>query len=158
QASTRARRRQEEAEEETLSHGSHPALPPELYARHHARLLELLHRYAYEERDVVLASGKPSRFYIDCKQAVLTAEGHFLAGWLINHVLRAEEISAIGGLSVGADPLASATSTLSFLGPRPLGAFYVRKEPKGHGTRAYVEGMKALGEGARVAIVEDVVT
>jgi orotate phosphoribosyltransferase len=61
-------------------------------------------------------------------------------------------------MSVGADPLASATSALSFLGPRPLGAFYVRKEPKGHGTRAYLEGIKGLSAGANVAVVEDVVT
>jgi orotate phosphoribosyltransferase len=59
---------------------------------------------------------------------------------------------------VGADPIASATSALSFLGPRPLGAFYVRKEPKGHGTRAYLEGIKSLPAGSTVAIVEDVVT
>ncbi len=126
--------------------------------RHRARLLDLLRRLAYEERDVVLSSGKPSRFYIDCKQALLTAEGHFLSGWLVNHALSGDFIQAVGGMSVGADPIASAASTLSYLGPRPLGAFYVRKEPKGHGTRAFVEGMRGLPEGARVAVVEDVVT
>jgi orotate phosphoribosyltransferase len=125
---------------------------------HAARLRDLLAALAYEEREVILASGRPSRFYIDCKQAVLTAEGHFLCGWLFNHLLAGEEVVAVGGMSVGADPLASATATLSYLGPRSLGAFYVRKEPKGHGTRAYLEGMKSLPEGSPVAIVEDVVT
>ena len=51
------------------------------------RLLEILKTLAYEEREVILASGKPSNFYIDCKQAVLTAEGHFLVGWLVGHIL-----------------------------------------------------------------------
>jgi orotate phosphoribosyltransferase len=124
------------------------------------RLLELLTRLAYQEREVVLASGRRSNFYIDCKQAVLTAEGHFLAGWLIQHVIaeRAPEVVAVGGLTMGADPLASAVATLSFLGPRPLGAFYVRKEPKGHGTGKWIEGERALPAAAKVAILEDVVT
>jgi orotate phosphoribosyltransferase len=130
------------------------------FEHHRQRLRELLHRLAYEEREVVLASGRPSNFYIDCKQAMLTAEGHFLAGWLINRVLaeRAPEVTAVGGLTMGADPLASATATLSYLGPRPLAAFYVRKEPKGHGTQKWIEGEKSVPPGSRVAILEDVVT
>jgi orotate phosphoribosyltransferase len=125
-----------------------------------ARLLALLRRLAYEEREVVLASGRRSTFYVDCKQAVLTAEGHFLAGWLIGRVLaaRAPEVTAVGGLTMGADPLVSATCALSYLGGRPLHGFYVRKEPKGHGTQKWIEGDKALAAGAPVAILEDVVT
>jgi orotate phosphoribosyltransferase len=124
------------------------------------RLLDLLRHLAYEEREVVLASGRTSNFYIDCRQAVLTAEGHFLVGWLVNQVIaeRAPSVRAVGGLTMGADPIASAASTLSFLGPSPLGAFYVRKEPKGHGTQKWVEGDKTLPAGTPVAIVEDVVT
>jgi orotate phosphoribosyltransferase len=124
------------------------------------RLLELLRRLAYERREVILASGRASDFYIDCKQAVLTAEGHFLAGWLIGRVLaeRAPEVTAVGGLTMGADPLASAASAISFLGPRPLDAFYVRKEPKAHGTQKWIEGDKSVVPGTRVAILEDVVT
>ena len=130
------------------------------YESYRQRLLDLLRRLAYEQREVILASGRPSNFYIDCKQAVLTAEGHFLAGWLINQTLaaRAPEVTAIGGLTMGADPLASATSTISFLGGRPLDAFYVRKEPKGHGTQKWIEGEKSVPPGTKVAIVEDVVT
>lgn len=124
------------------------------------RLLDLLRRLAYEKREVILASGRPSDFYIDCKQAILTAEGHFLVGWLVNQVIaaRAPEVVAAGGLTMGADPIASAAATLSFLGPRPLHAFYVRKEPKGHGTQKWIEGDKALPPGTKVAILEDVVT
>jgi orotate phosphoribosyltransferase len=130
------------------------------FEAHRLRLLDLLRRLAYEEREVVLASGRRSNFYIDCKQAVLTAEGHFLVGWLVNRVLaeRAPDVVAVGGLTMGADPLASAASTLSFLGPRPLNAFYVRKEAKGHGTQRWLEGARSLPEGSPVAILEDVVT
>jgi orotate phosphoribosyltransferase len=124
------------------------------------RLRDLLRQLAYQEREVVLSSGRTSSFYIDCKQAVLTAEGHFLAGFLVLHVLRqaAPEVRGVGGLSVGADPIASAASTLSFLGGAPVHAFYVRKEPKGHGTGQWIEGDRSLPAGTPVAIVEDVVT
>lgn len=135
-------------------------LDDESFEANRLRLLALLRRLSYEQREVILASGRPSNFYIDCKQTVLTAEGHYLAGWLIHRVLaaRAPEVTALGGLTMGADPLASAASTLSFLGPHPLHAFYVRKEPKGHGTQKWIEGEKSVPPGTRVAIVEDVVT
>lgn len=131
-----------------------------LFESHRARLGELLKRLAYEEREVTLSSGRKSNFYIDCKQAVLTAEGHFLTGWLMNRVIaeRAPGVQAVGGLTMGADPLASAISTMSYLAGRPLPAFYVRKEAKGHGTGAWLEGTKNLRPGMPVAILEDVVT
>lgn len=132
----------------------------ELYERHRARLLELLTRLSYEQREVTLSSGLKSNFYIDCKQTVLGAEGHFLVGSLFCRLLqeRAPEVEAVGGLTMGADPLASAVSTMSYLSGRPLQAFYVRKEPKGHGTGQWLEGVKSLRQGMPVAILEDVVT
>jgi orotate phosphoribosyltransferase len=128
--------------------------------RARARLLELLTELAYEEREVTLASGKKSNFYIDCKQAVLTAEGHHLVGTLVNEILAqlAPEVRAVGGLTMGADPIASATATVSWQLGRPIDAFYVRKEPKGHGTQKYLEGDKRVVPGTPVAIVEDVCT
>jgi orotate phosphoribosyltransferase len=131
-----------------------------LFDRHRARLFELLRRFAYEEREVILSSGLKSNFYIDCKQAVLSAEGHFLVGWLFGHVIaeRAPEVEAVGGLTMGADPLASAVSTMSYLGGKPMPAFYVRKEAKGHGTAQWIEGRKLLRPSMPVAILEDVVT
>jgi len=124
------------------------------------RLLALLKQLSYEQREVTLASGMKSNFYIDCKQTVLTAEGHFLVGSLFNHILieQAREVEAVGGVTMGADPLASAVSTVSFIAGRPLAAFYVRKEPKGHGTGQWIEGTKSLRPGMPVAILEDVVT
>ena len=132
----------------------------ELFEERRERLLQLLKRLSYEQREVTLASGQKSNFYIDCKQAVLTAEGHFLVGALFHRILseQAREIEAIGGVTMGADPLASAVSTVSFIAGRPLAAFYVRKEPKGHGTGQWLEGTRSLRPGMPVAILEDVVT
>jgi orotate phosphoribosyltransferase len=132
----------------------------ELYEQNRKRLLALLTELSYEKREVTLASGAQSNFYIDCKQTVLTAEGHFLVGACFSRLLAAKlpEVEAVGGVTMGADPLASAVSTLSFIQGRPLPAFYVRKEPKGHGTGQWIEGTKSLRPGMKVAILEDVVT
>jgi orotate phosphoribosyltransferase len=124
------------------------------------QLLELLIRLAYEKRKVVLSSGRESDFYIDTKQASLTAEGHYLIGRLVLAEIRARfpGAQAVGGITMGADPISSAVSLTSFLQPPAMPAFYVRKEPKGHGTAQWIEGKKALPPEARVAVVEDVVT
>jgi len=137
-----------------------PPSADEIFHQRRSRLLALLSQLSYEQREVTLASGMKSNFYIDCKQAVLTAEGHFLVGSLFNHVLaeQAREVEAIGGLTMGADPLASAVATVSHVVGRPVTAFYVRKEPKGHGTGQWLEGTKSLRPGMPVAILEDVVT
>ena len=131
-----------------------------LYEQNRKRLLALLTELSYEQREVTLASGAKSNFYIDCKQTALTAEGHFLIASCFTRLLADElpEIEAIGGVTMGADPLASAVSTLSYIAGRPLPAFYVRKEAKGHGTAAWIEGTKSLRPGMPVAILEDVVT
>ena len=128
-----------------------------------ARLLELLLALSYAEREVTLSSGQKSHFYIDCKQAVLTGEGHFLVGRLFFQLLQQGEVrgarhAACGGLTMGADPLASALALTAYLGGRDLHAVYVRKEAKGHGTGAFLEGTGAVPAGARVVVVEDVVT
>jgi orotate phosphoribosyltransferase len=135
-------------------------LGDELFELKRARLLALLARLSYERREVTLSSGQKSDFYIDCKQTVLTAEGHFLVGSLMLGLLRsrAPDADAVGGLTMGADPLASAVSTLSYVAGKPLTAFYVRKEAKGHGTGQWLEGARSLRPGMRVAILEDVVT
>jgi orotate phosphoribosyltransferase len=125
-----------------------------------ARLLELLKKLAYEKKKVILSSGRESDFYIDTKQATLTAEGHYLVGRLVLREVRelVPDVQAVGGLTMGADPISSAVSLTSFLEGRPLPAFYVRKEPKGHGTQQWLEGRKSLPPGARVCVLEDVIT
>lgn len=129
-------------------------------ARDRARLLELLTQLSFERRKVTLSSGQESDFYIDCKRTALSAEGHFLIGRLLFDAIRRELPAAggVGGLTLGADPIASAVSLTSYLAGQPIPAFIVRKEPKGHGTGAWIEGRSLLAPGAVVAIVEDVVT
>jgi len=128
--------------------------------RDRLRLLELLKRLSFEKRKVTLTSGKESDFYIDCKRTALTAEGHFLIGRLLFAEIRRHgpEVRAVGGLTLGADPLVSAVSLTSYLAGQPLAAFIVRKEAKEHGTEQWIEGAHTLEPGSPVAIVEDVVT
>lgn len=135
-------------------------LGPEALEADRRRLLSLLVEKSYARRKVVLSSGRESDFYVDCKKTVLTAEGHWLVGRLLlaQIVKEAPEARGVGGLTMGADPLASAVSLVSHLAQRPLPAFLVRKEPKGHGTGQWIEGLSALSAGAPVAIVEDVIT
>jgi len=124
-----------------------------------ARLLELLRARAFQERQVVLSSGRTSNFYIDCKQVSLDAEGATLIGELFHAAIDelASGAVAVGGLTLGADPLATAASVASFHAGRPRAAFIVRKEPKGHGTNQWVESTQ-LPAGADVVVLEDVVT
>ena len=124
------------------------------------RLLALLTERSFKKQKVLLSSGKESDFYIDCKKTALLAEGHYLIGQLFFAAIRrlAAEAVGVGGLTMGADPLASAVSLVSHQEGHPLHAFYVRKEPKGHGTGQWIEGLGAFEKGAKVAIVEDVVT
>jgi orotate phosphoribosyltransferase len=130
------------------------------FAHQRARLLELLTRDSYQEREVTLSSGKKSNFYIDCKQTSLQSEGHFLIGQLFHRIIEevAPQAEAVGGLTLGADPLASAVATVSFIAGKPRHAFIVRKEAKGHGTGQWIEGTRALRPGMPVVILEDVVT
>ena len=133
-----------------------------------AALLAMLKELSYEAREVTLSSGQKSHFYIDCKQTALTGEGHVLVGMCLVELLgRAEVLHpntmhlqhlACGGLTMGADPLCSALALFATMNGRELNAIYVRKEPKGHGTGAYLEGTRAVPAGSRVVVLEDVVT
>lgn len=120
----------------------------------------MLTEHAFERREITLASGRRSDFYIDCRQVVLGAEGHWLVGWLFCRLIErdAPDVAAVGGVSIGADPLVSATSLMSGMGARPLPGFYIRPEPKAHGTGQVIEGLKQIPKGARCAILEDVIT
>lgn len=125
-----------------------------------ARLLELLRTLSFERRKVVLASGRESDFYVDCKRTALTAEGHVLVGRLLFEKVKSVRplVRGVGGLTLGADPIASAIALTSFLQGEPVDAFIVRKEPKGHGTGQWIEGRKTIPDGSRVVVIEDVVT
>ena len=120
------------------------------------RLLDLLCEFAYKEGDFVLSSGQQSSYYINCKPVTLHPEGALATGKLLLSMLSAD-VEAVAGLTLGADPMVTAVSVVSALGDRPIPALIVRKEAKGHGTMAYIEG-PTLSEGANVVVLEDVVT
>jgi orotate phosphoribosyltransferase len=126
-----------------------------------ARLLELLCDRSFARKKVILASGRESDFFIDCKQTVLTAEGHVLTGKLLLAVLGAFPAQvAVAGVELGGCPLASAVAFASFQRDpaRALDAVYVRKDAKDHGSKRLLEGDARLAKGAKLAIVEDVIT
>lgn len=119
-------------------------------------LLDLLCQLAYKEGDFVLSSGQRSSYYINGKEVTLHPQGALAIGRLLLSLLP-EDTQAVAGLTLGADPIVSAVSVVSAYENRPLPALIIRKEAKGHGTRAYIEG-PTLPEGAKVVVLEDVVT
>ncbi len=124
-----------------------------------ARLIALLTERSFQRKRVLLASGRESDFFIDCKQTILTAEGHALTGELLFEKLtELPKCDAVAGVELGGCPLASAVSLTSFQRGRPLPAFYVRKERKDHGSAKLVEGDSSLKPGIRVVLLEDVIT
>ncbi|HEX8392596.1 MAG TPA: orotate phosphoribosyltransferase [Longimicrobium sp.] len=122
------------------------------------RLLALLLERSFRTGDFVLASGARSRYYIDCRTTTTHAEGQALVGRLGLALLRDAGLApeSVGGLTMGADPVAYAVAHASWLAGPPVHSFSVRKEPKAHGTGKRVEGCFASGQ--RVVIVEDVIT
>jgi orotate phosphoribosyltransferase len=124
------------------------------------RLKELLMQKSYREGVFTLTSGKTSDFYIDGKQTTLDAEGGYLCGRLLFELIQkhSKTIVGVGGMTLGADPLVTAVSLVSYLEKAPIPAFIIRKEAKGHGTGNFIEGKTNLAPGGLVALVEDVVT
>ncbi|MDJ0509995.1 MAG: orotate phosphoribosyltransferase [Crocosphaera sp.] len=119
-------------------------------------VLDLLVKLAYQEGNFVLSSGQESRYYINGKQVTLTAEGGLAIGRLLLSLLPSHT-QAVGGLTLGADPIVTAVSVVSAYENHPLPALIIRKEAKGHGTQAYIEG-PTLPLEAYVVVLEDVVT
>ncbi len=124
------------------------------------KLFNLLKEKAYRRGKVILSSGKESDFYIDCRPVTLHPEGAYLVGQLLYAQVKEspEAIQGVGGLTMGADPIATAVSLVSYLEGKPIPAFIIRKEPKQHGRGLWIEGISNLPPGTPVAIVEDVVT
>jgi len=123
------------------------------------RLLELVLEYAFQFSETPafkLAHGGTSRFYFNCKRITLDPEGQYLVGNLVFEAVKDFGISAIGGLTLGADPIANATAYSSWLRGRPIQSFIVRKTSKDHGIIAAIEGKVTAGD--RVVVVDDVVT
>ena len=117
-------------------------------------LLELLKKYAYKKGEYKLSSGKTSEHYVNCKPVTLSGRGLTLASLLL---LKEVNTNVVGGLTLGADPLVSGVSLVSALDGRLVNALIVRKEAKGHGTQAWIEGLLPP-EGTHVTVLEDVIT
>jgi orotate phosphoribosyltransferase len=122
------------------------------------RLIQLLVERSIRRGDFVLASGARSTYYVDCRTTTTSAEGQFLVGQLGWELLRASglEPDSIGGLTMGADPVAYAIAHTSWIAGSPIDAFSVRKQPKEHGTGRRIEGN--FEAGSRVVVIEDVIT
>ena len=120
------------------------------------RLKQLILEKAVRRGDFTLASGQKSNYYINGKLLSLDSEGLALMAEFFLMEIEGENIQAVGGMTLGADPIVGAILTLADSKGLKLDGFIVRKEPKGHGTRSQVEG--PVKEGARVAIIEDVST
>ena len=114
-------------------------------------LLELLKKYAYKKGEFTLSSGKTSEHYVNCKPVTLTGRGLTLTSLLM---LRELDASIVAGLTLGADPLVSGVALVSALDGRMVNALIVRKEPKGHGTGAWIEGLLPPKD-TKITVLED---
>lgn len=122
------------------------------------QLFRLIKSKAYCEGRFRLSSGKISNYYIDCRKITLSSQGAYLAGLLILDLIKNKKIVAVGGPTIGADPIVGAVSVLSLIKyNRPIRAFLVRKTAKTHGSKRQIEGPQ-LKRGSRVVVVDDVAT
>ena len=124
-----------------------------------AELIDMLCRksFKYSKEPIYkLVSGRMSQFYVNCKPVTLCARGMFLAGHLLFEEIKDDDVTGVGGLTFGADPLAVATAFASELKTKPINAFSIRKTRKDHGMIRWIEGDIQPGE--RVAIIDDVAT
>src|SRR5512137_964391 len=123
------------------------------------RLAKIILEKSFQYRDdppFTLASGKTSNYYFNCKMTTLDPEGMYLIGNILFDMLQDAEVTAAGGLTLGADPIANALSLISYQKNKPIKSFVVRKDVKGHGTKSPIEGNIVPGE--RVVIIDDVIT
>ncbi len=127
-------------------------------SEHHKRLGELLRKKSLFRGEITLSSGRKSSYYLDCKLTTLDPEGALLTGYSVLEALDSMNVhaDAIGGLTMGADPIVSATIVVSQLERRPLTGFLVRKEHKKHGRGKQIEGVDPVP--VKVAIVDEVCT
>jgi len=119
-------------------------------------LLELLKKDAYKKGDYTLSSGRKSEHYVNCKPVTLSSRGLTLCSIMLLEAVEKDAV-AVAGLTLGADPLVSGVAVVCGLDKIKIDALIVRKEAKGHGTQAYIEG-KLPEKGAKITVLEDVIT
>lgn len=120
------------------------------------RLLSLVRERAFRQGEFVLSSGEKSDYYIDSRMIEVHPEGAALIGQALYEEIRDLDIDAVGGLAVGAVPLVASLMVICYQQDLDVEGFWVREEAKGHGTKKVIEGK--LPEGAKVVIVDDVIT
>ena len=118
--------------------------------------IALLKEEAYRKGDFKLSSGKKSQHYVNCKPVTLQGDALMFISWCMFECLE-EDCDAVGGLTLGADPLVAGVAMVSAIEERYMDGLIVRKEPKGHGTKAWIEGPE-LAPGSKVTVLEDVIT
>jgi orotate phosphoribosyltransferase len=123
-----------------------------------SRLAALLYEKSYQEGDFTLSSGRKSDYYFDCRQSSLNPEGAWLIGSIFLHMLKGTNAKAVAGMTLGADPLLTATSLLAHCNGAYLPALIVRKQVKGHGAGKQIEGLANVNPGDGVIMLEDVVS
>ena len=121
------------------------------------KLFNLLNKEALKRGKFLLSSGKESNYYLDGRVITLSPQGAYLVASIILDMLEDEVLDAIGGPTLGADPIVGALAVLSYINQHPIKTFIVRKQAKEHGTLQQVEG-PALKNGDRVILVDDVAT
>ena len=119
-------------------------------------LITLLKEKCYRKGEYILSSGEKSEHYVNCKPLTLSGEGLTIISMQLLECIPSDTV-AVAGLTLGADPLVSGVAVVSNLQSRKLDALIVRKEPKGHGTQAWIEG-PLLPKGSKVVVLEDVIT
>lgn len=125
--------------------------------QHKKQLLQLLKRKALKRGRVVLSSGKVSNYYLDGRLITLSPQGAYLAASIILELIKHKKIVAIGGPTLGADPIVGAVIGLAAIKNKRLSGFIVRKSTKKHGMQRLIEG-PPLSKGSRVILVDDVAT
>ena len=121
------------------------------------KLFNLLNQQALKRGKFLLSSGKESNYYLDGRVITLNPQGAYLVASIILDMLKGETLDAIGGPTLGADPIVGALAVLSYINAQPIKTFIVRKQAKEHGTLQQVEG-PALKNGDRVILIDDVAT
>lgn len=122
-----------------------------------AKLFDILKTQAFSRGKFILSSGKESSFYLDARLVTLSPAGAFLTATVLLDMVKGDAIDAIGGPTLGADPMVGAVASLSHQAGRPVNTFIIRKQPKAHGKQQQVEG-PLLKEGGSVVVIDDVAT
>lgn len=143
----------------TSTPGQRGALDPTTREDLRRQLRELLVKFAVKHGTFTLVSGTVNDFYIDCRIVTMLPRAmHLIGALMLDAISDLLEVHAVGGLTLGADPIAAAVAMMSTGTIREIPMFIVRKEPKGHGTQRLIEGAFPTQSGATVVIVDDVIT